>query len=196
LVLAVLGVRRVPELPSALVERRPVPDVPSALDLRRALEPPSPPVVARAPELSSALRARRDLDVVVALPVAARPPADRALLDRPLVERRLLETPSLDELEACASTWSAASAPPALTACAVAMVCADAACSCLMSSVSCATFLRSLESFETRFANFASTFDCDLPLFAMNRQLSTRRYRGLRRAALKLTHDRSRRTRL
>jgi hypothetical protein len=161
--LAVLGVRRVPELPSALVERRAVLEDPSALALRRGLEPPSPPVVARARELSSPLLARRDLDVVVELdvelPVAARPLADRARLDRPLVERRLLETPSLDEGEACASTWSAASAPPALTACAVAMVCADAACSCLMSSVSCATFLRSLESFETRLANFASTFD-------------------------------------
>jgi len=97
--------------------------------------------------------------VEVELPVVARPLADRALLDRPPLERRLLETPSLEDGEVCASTWSAASAPPALTACAVATVCADAACSSLMSSVSCATFLRSLESFETRLANFASTFD-------------------------------------
>jgi hypothetical protein len=171
--LAALGVRRVPELPSALVERRAVLDDPSAPALRRVLVPPSPALVVRARELSSPLLARRDLGVVVELevelPVAARPLADRALLDRPLLDRplldrplldrRLLETPSLDEGEACASTWSAASAPPALTACAVATVCADAACSCLMSSVSCATFLRSLESFETRLANFASTFD-------------------------------------
>jgi hypothetical protein len=166
--LAALGVRRVPELPSALVERRAVLEDPSAPALRRVLVPPSPALVVRARELSSPLLARRDLGVVVELevelPVAARPLADRALLERPLLERpllerRLLETPSLDEGEACASTWSAASAPPALTACAVATVCADAACSCLMSSVSCATFLRSLESFETRLANFASTFD-------------------------------------
>jgi hypothetical protein len=139
---AFLDPRREPAAPSALLERREREELPSALAERRLVGVSSPSAERRVLVRPSPLAERRGLAVDV-------------LLD----ELRVRVAPSLVDGEACEPTSAIASGPPLLTAAAAAVVSAAAACNCRISSVSCAIFLRSLESLETRLANFANTFD-------------------------------------